>query len=161
DAFDRHEDALLARVLRTMPVAPSAQSPTTKSATPAKSTPVAPGTELTSRVRALLTASPKLTALFEGRGKTAIGPDGRRLDTSSSGYDFSLALGLAHKGVTDPHELATALWHRPDGAAQAKGEKYIARTVQQALVLASRAARESEPTAGPSGEIDFDVQRVV
>src|SRR5690606_18683112 len=89
------------------------------------------------------------------------GPDGRRLDTSSSGYDFSLALGLAHKGVTDPHELATALWHRPDGAAQAKGEKYIARTVQQALVLAARAARETEPTAGPSGEIDFEVERVV
>lgn len=48
-----------------------------------------------------------------------------------------------------PHELATALWHRPDGAPQAKGEKYIARTVPQALLLASRAepGRQAAPGA--------------
>ena len=116
------------------------------------------GATLSTGVRALLDTSQPIAALFEGRGKPVFGPDGKRLDTSSSGYDFSLALKLVQKGVTDPSEIATALWHRPDGAAQAKGKRYIAATVANAL---KQAASLAGAEGSPKNCIDFTVERVV
>ncbi len=152
--FVRQEDELLRRAILAMPVS-LAQHPALAEN---EDEPVKPGAELSPRVRSLLTSSPRLLALFEGRGKTAVGDDGRRLDTTSSGYDFSFVLGLVHRGVTDPRELATALWHRPDGAARAKGEKYVAKTVQHALVLAAKSKPQGQ---GQPVGLDFEVSRVV
>lgn len=161
DPFVRREDQKLLDAILTMPL-PAAAAP---AADDAPAQPVAIGAELGPWVHALVASNTRLTALFEGRGKTAIGPDGRRLDTSSSGYDFSLALALAQKGVSDPAELATALWHRPDGAARAKGEAYVLRTVERALKLARTIAGGKGGSAGADGEaggdIDFVVERIV
>lgn len=102
----------------------------------------------------LLATKAKVRALFEGRGKTAIGPTGTPIVDSSSGYDYSLAYTLALIGVTEPSELATALWHRPDGRAQRKGREYISRTVTRALERAEVAPPESQ--AKPSTLEAFD-----
>jgi hypothetical protein len=143
DAFERREDANLLEAILKMPLATHgnggsgsnvvARSPGGNGT----SKPIEIGTELSPWMRALLTSKTRLRSLFTGKGKTVIGPDGKQLDTSSSGYDFSLALKLALLGVTDPDELATALWHRPDGGARAKGEPYVKRTVLQALEAAA------------------------
>ncbi|ACY13567.1 hypothetical protein Hoch_0964 [Haliangium ochraceum DSM 14365] len=135
DPFRRREDAVLLESLLLMPLEERASSASVMShATKAPAFAIAP--QISSRVRGLLDTKVRLRALFEGRGKTAIGLNGKPLDTSSSGYDFSVAFKLALLGVIDPNELATALWHRPDGHARAKGEAYIRRTAQEALEAA-------------------------
>ncbi|WP_053332893.1 hypothetical protein [Haliangium ochraceum] len=132
DAFERREDAALLDAICRMPLAASASGSADSGTTSdTKAITVAP--ELSPWLRGLLSSKPGVRALFEGQGKTAIGPDGKALDTSSSGYDFSLALKLASLGATEPDELATALWHRPDGHARAKGQGYIRRTVANVL----------------------------
>ena len=113
------------------------------------------GDRLSDRVLALVdNPRGRVRALFEGKGKPAIGPDGKGLDTSSSGYDFSLALTLAMTGITDPSELAMAVWLRPDKSAQAKGVEYVRRTVRRALQRAKVASK------GPAQEVDFRVEKV-
>jgi hypothetical protein len=109
--------------------------------------------ELHQRVLQLVDRNQRLAALFNGRGRRAMGADGRQLDASSSGYDFSLLLSLIRKGVTEPDLLANALWNRPDRAAREKGPNYIRRTVANALDRAMD-VRELED------EIDFKVERV-
>jgi len=159
DPLIRQEDVLLSRAILTMPVKP----PPHPALVVDDDEPIAAGAELTPLVRSLLLASSRLGATFEGRGKTVIGEDGRPLDTSSSGYDFSLVMALANKGVTDPPELATALWHRQDGAARAKGERYVARTVRRALSLVAKSKLPGQGSSLPGNGCapDFEVTRTV
>jgi hypothetical protein len=123
------------------------------------------GAEISSRVLELIKANARLRGLFEGRGKPVKDEQGRPLDTTSSGYDFSLVFSLAKKGVTDASELATALWHRPDDAARSKGQDYIARTVSRALERVQAGLEKSGGGAGEKSDpnkcvIDFEVERV-
>jgi hypothetical protein len=115
------------------------------------------------RVQKLLSAHPHLHNLFEGRGKPSKDEYGRRIDTTSSGYDYSFVCALARKGVTDESELATALYHRPDDAARAKGLDYIARTVRKALDRVT-VTKQSQSSRGGNkndeSKIDFTVDRV-
>lgn len=89
--------------------------------------------ELDPRILAQIDQLPSIRRLFEGRGKQAVLPNGKASDASHSGYDFSLAFALIRQGIVDPGLLANALANRPDGAARAKGENYIRRTIEQAL----------------------------
>jgi hypothetical protein len=157
DRFERREDARLRHAILTLQARPVRQPEPASDEQNA----VSPKQELSPAVRALLLSSPRIRAAFEGRGKTALGENGRPLDTSSSGYDFSLAMALATKGVTDPAELANALWHRPDGAAQAKGKGYIARTVRSALALLATTKAASVQKSGAVDAVDFTVTRTV
>jgi hypothetical protein len=81
--------------------------------------------KLSPEVLDLIKRDLRIRNLFEGKGKPGQDLDGKRFDTTASGYDYSFVLRLARKGVLDESELATALAHRPDGAAREKGEKYI------------------------------------
>ncbi len=109
---------------------------------------------MSDRVLALLDTDKRINALFNGTGKPVVGADGRRLDTTTSGYDFSFVFELARLGVDDPSELATALSCRPDGSAREKGTDYLARTVSAALDRAQKAADVAETV------VDFEVERV-
>ena len=81
--------------------------------------------------------------------------DGKPLDTTSSGYDYSLVLALIKKGVKHEDLLANALWNRSDEAAQAKGRDYIRRTVRRALERFQERREQEEADL-----IDFNVERV-
>ncbi len=167
-AFERAEDGRLLDAILSMPLPPAnAEAPAPG---PGSSVSIRPG--LGDRVAGLLLSNVRLAALFHGRSKNPVGPDGRSRDTSSSGYDFSLLLALARKGVTDPDELASALWNRPDGGACTKGEEYIARTVRRALATASsgdaeggaargRRANDDDVYSLPEEDIDFAVTKLV
>lgn len=109
---------------------------------------------MSDRVLALLDTNKRVSALFNGTGKPAVGADGRRLDATNSGYDFSFVLELARLGVDDASELATALSCRPDGVAREKGQAYLARTVANALDRADNASEAITMV------VDFDVERV-
>ncbi len=125
---------------------------------------VAVGERMSERVEKLLESHPRLRNLFEGKGKPIRDEQGNRLDTTSSGYDYSLAYALALKGVTDEAELATALWRRPDDAARSKGMRYILRTVRRALGKAAekkgRSSGRRQGGGGDESKIDFAVERV-
>ena len=123
------------------------------------------GQEIPERVRTLLDAHPRLQSLFQGRGKPGTDEQGQRLDTTSSGYDYSLVYALAKKGVRDEAELATALWHRPDDAARSKGLDYVLRTVRKVLARMAppaddRRGQGGASAAGDDGGIDFVVDRI-
>jgi hypothetical protein len=118
---------------------------------------VAIADEISPRVLALIDNQPRIRGLFTGHGKPGVGEDGKSLDVSSSGYDFSLALALAKRGIQDPSEIATAIWHRPDRAAQAKGLGYVTRTVLRAL---ERARGPKRPPRDDADRVDFVVERV-
>ncbi|MBK9000882.1 MAG: hypothetical protein IPM35_34615 [Myxococcales bacterium] len=153
DPFVRCEDRKLKEAVLALRVQEKEQCPRTAE-------PNSPliGEMLSQSVHALLEADRQLAALFEGRGKLPLGRNGKRSDMTSSGYDFSVALRLAQKGITDRNELATALWHRPDGVAREKGKRYIARTVARALEQAAT------PTGSGDAEadcIDFTVEKLV
>ena len=106
-------------------------------------------------IQAVLDKHARLRALFEGRGKTELGDNGRPLDQSSSGYDFSVVLALIKKGITDPDLLANALCNRPDESAKSKGEQYIRRTVTKAQKRADHLGAELEDL-----EVSFKVDHV-
>ncbi|ACY13439.1 hypothetical protein [Haliangium ochraceum] len=152
DAFERREDAALLEMITMMrlPEKPSASAAGTPVGSDAASITIAP--TLSPRLQGLLSTKTRIRGLFEGRGKTAIGSNGQPLDTSSSGYDYSLALKLALLGAKEPSELATALWHRPDGHARAKGEGYIQRTVARALEVARADRKQPPPPQASSGD---------
>lgn len=116
------------------------------------------GSKQSPRVQALLDGSSRIRGLFLGTGKPDLGPDGRTRDTTSSGYDFSLVMALARKGITDPSELATAVWLRPDGAAAAKGRPYVGRTVQRAMERVAAIAQQEADEA--KAMLDFEVEAV-
>ncbi len=122
------------------------------------------GTTLSDQVQALLHTTPRIQNLFWGRGRTPLGRDGRTLDASSSGYDFSLVLELRRRGIEDPSELATTLYLRPDEAAKAKGRRYIVRTVREALKVHNarheRGEDDLEPPPDPASQIDFVVEKI-
>jgi hypothetical protein len=147
DAFERREDLELLEAIFRIPLPASSPSPSAEES----AVTVRTADQLSPKLQALLSSKTRLRALFEGRGKTAIGSDGTPLDTSSSGYDYSLALKLAQMGITDPDELATVLWHRPNGEARAKGLSYIERTVRHALEVAG-AKRALATVAGDGSE---------
>jgi len=104
----------------------------------------------------------RIQRLFEGKGKPLAGRGGRQLDTTSSGYDYSVVLALAKAGIDDPEELATVLWCRPDDAARSKGESYIHRTIEraQAQAKAERDSRSKHQRDTDEG-FDFTVDRVI
>ena len=113
------------------------------------------GEELPQLVQALLLKKKRIGSLFNGEGKPEFSPGGGRLDNSSSGYDFSVLLALIRAGVRDPNDLATTLYHRPDGGAKKKGLGYISRTVRNALELSAAA---DEHLAGAT--LNFTVEEV-
>lgn len=110
---------------------------------------------LPARVRDLISSKPRIANLFVGKGKPETGPDGRLLDSSSSGYDFSFLIALAKAGVRDPGELAAALQSRPDGRAQKKGPAYIQRTVQRAITQFEGATAKALKDM-----VDFEVEQL-
>lgn len=116
------------------------------------------GGNLSPHVLQILNQAPKIQALFEGRGKTAMTESGKRGDTSSSGYDYSVVAALARKGIRGESDLATVLWLRPDGAAQAKGTDYILRTVRKAV--SDVVAEQGTEAESNSESVDFTVQRL-
>jgi hypothetical protein len=152
DAFERREDFALLEALFRVPLPASSPSHSSEDS----EVTVRAGDQLSPMMQALLSSKTRLRALFEGRGKTAIGGDGAPLDTSSSGYDYSLALKLAQMGITDPDELATVLWHRPNGEARAKGLRYVERTVQRVLDVAQQSPQRTDP--GQAVDIRPEIQ---
>ena len=117
--------------------------------------------ELPEKVRVLLAKHARLAGLFNNKGKTATGDNGRPLDGSGSGYDFSFALALARHGVTDPSELASALWARPDEHAKLKGEDYVSYTVGKVLGIITRDNEASKkPAPPPPPTVTIDKMRV-
>lgn len=70
-------------------------------------------------------------------------------------YDEAYVEALIWKEVVDRDDLATALFHRPDGHAQQRGAQYIAAVVDKALLNAVAAA-EAEVQAA----IDFEVEQI-
>jgi len=117
------------------------------------------GAQISPVVQRLL-ERPRLQAIFEGRGKPAMNGHGGRLDTTSSGYDASLALMLARAGIIDPSELATAVWHRPDDAARSKGQKYCARTAVWAIGIVQREKTEKQKSVADAVDFSIDSIRV-
>lgn len=122
------------------------------------------GHEMSRTVFALVTKDRACKLAFEGRGKPAIGKDGKPLDTSGSGYDYTLASALVAKGVTDIGEIATAIACRPDRHGREKGARYCARTAIRAVETAGRKvmpAGQSSPEPEERNELSFSVQRLV
>ncbi|MCC7015525.1 MAG: hypothetical protein IT454_23405 [Planctomycetes bacterium] len=115
------------------------------------------GPTLSPRAKALIHGNQRIRALFEGRGKPEMGLDGRRMDTSSSGYDSSLAVALLKRGLS-ADEVAAAIWHRPDEAARAKGMDYIRRTVERAKKFVEEVTSTEAEAAAI--EADFQVESV-
>lgn len=111
--------------------------------------------QISARVLRLLETNSRLFALFHGTGKPAVDDSGKRLDTTASGYDYSIAVELAFKGVRDPSELATVLWRRPDDSARIKGLDYVKRTVRKALFRVENVEQDKRQKAAAS--IDFTV----
>lgn len=152
DPFERKEDPALLELILNLPARQERAREKSSSGTHDCKI----GAQLSKPVHALILTNRQIGALFAGRGKTAIGADGKPMDTSSSGYDFSLLLALIGKGITDRDELATALWHRPDEAARAKGLGYITRTVESALERIEVVASDLDGKEC----IDFTVERI-
>jgi hypothetical protein len=107
------------------------------------------------KLLALIQRHPRLRGLYEGTGKPEFDDDGRPLDRTSSGYDYSFVLALGRKGILDKDLLANALWNRPDQAAQAKGLDYIRRTVERAIARYQTLQEEVEEY-----KPDFQVEKV-
>lgn len=74
-----------------------------------------------------------MRALFEGKGRLDIGPDGVPLPPTSENYDRAIVRTLASKGFTDPGELLAVVWNRPDGTAKARGLAYAKGVVRDVL----------------------------
>ncbi|RKY19798.1 MAG: hypothetical protein DRQ55_09705 [Planctomycetota bacterium] len=124
----------------------------------APSSAISIGTALDRAVQGLVDGNAGVRNLFLGKGKPELGRDGRTLDTTSSGYDFSLAMALARKGVEDRSAVATAIWLRSDGAAAAKGIRYVEATVDRAFERVAAIADERAEMA--QAMLDFQVDRV-
>jgi hypothetical protein len=155
DPFVRNEDPkLLQHILSLTPgTSPKSSGETHQTQEPSI------GQELPPRALAMLQTDTRLRALFEGHGKPEMGSDGKRLDTTSSGYDFSIVMAFARRGITDPGELASILWCRPDRAAREKGSRYILHTVREALAFVEQAVQAAQESA--QGTIDFQVGNIV
>jgi len=143
DPFVRHEDAKLRDALLAAPLPqPPARGPEPEVAE------IAVRDRLSTMTMALLHTKPSLAALYNGTGKQSVGLDGGSLDTTTSGYDYTVVAELIHHGITDPTELATALWLRPGGRAQEKGLRYVSRTVTKALAQTQACLLASALQAG-------------
>jgi hypothetical protein len=115
-----------------------------------------PAPRMPPMILALIHSKRRVAALFNGRGKPELDAEGKELDRSSSGYDFSFARALIKAGAKDPEQLGAALANRPDGAARAKGAAYIARTVRKALET-----HETFQASAPHAcQVDFVPNRV-
>ncbi len=139
--FVRREDAQLLSEVMKLPVA--AGTPRRKNR-PAPDVPDAPDPW----VNTLIRIDTRLNGLFHGTGKTSAAPNGRVLDRTSSGYDYSLILELARCGLRDRASLAATMRRRPDGHARTKGTAYVERTISQALKRAGELSqpRDTRPT---------------
>jgi hypothetical protein len=113
--------------------------------------PIEVQSELPKQILALFQQKKHIGLLFNGHGTPEIGFDGRPLDSSSVGYDASLVIALVRAGLRDASMLASAVWHRPDGAAKAKGLPYIESIVRNALELASASASVSTGSGAALG----------
>lgn len=98
-------------------------------------------------VQGLIARHPHLKKRFHGQGRWGGAPS----NPSPDEYDVQVAEMLVRKGITDPHELATALWHRPNTNAQTNGRQYVLDTVNAALAIFQ---------AGSVTQLDFTVDRV-
>ncbi len=134
---------------------PAVASPDSACAATAEPAPISIAGAVSERVQLLLDLEPKVRGYFLGRGKPEKDQEGKQLDASSSGYDFSLAMSLIRNGVTDPAEIATALWYRPDGHSRAKGQRYVELTVQNAI------AKCTGTTTTADAPADFKVDRAL
>ena len=90
------------------------------------------------RVQTLFDNNKKLKKLFEGQGKLPVDRNGRKIDTTQSGYDYSLVLALIRAGVTDPQELAGVLAARNVRKASPKRAGYYSKTIEKAMSFAQR-----------------------
>jgi len=82
-------------------------------------------TELTPKAKAIIEGNQQIKAHWEGRGKSSDD------DTTSSGYDFTVAVDVLFQGGT-AEDAASAVLSRPDGAARAKPARHLRRTVGRA-----------------------------
>jgi hypothetical protein len=137
DPFERREDAALLEALFTQELPDQRPAEEAAVIDAAETRPPQIAETPDPWLRAFLYSDTSIGRLFQGQGKSPVGQDGVPVDTSSSGYDYSLALELAILGF-NPDDLATALWHRPDGRAREKGLGYIQRTVTRALDKATQ-----------------------
>ncbi len=81
--------------------------------------------DLTETARSIIEGNQQVRAHFRGEGKS-------KGDTSSSGYDWTLAYDILKHGGT-VEDAASAVASRPGGLARAKGHRHIERTVGRAL----------------------------
>jgi len=100
-------------------------------------------TELTRNAKAILDGNQQIKAHWEGRGKSSDD------DTTSSGYDFTVAVDVLFQGGT-AEDAASAVLSRPDGAARAKPARHLRRTVgrAQAYVADRKATYRATQEAG-------------
>jgi hypothetical protein len=84
---------------------------------------------LPASVEAILSSSPKARALFEGKGKGPVKPDGTTADISGSGYDTSLAIFLKKQGISG-EEVAQTIYVRNSGR---KDLRHANRTTSRAF----------------------------
>ena len=166
--FQRREDPALLDALLAWPIETDRRAGTVMTNLVAPWSSFKAGSGLSPAVHALISSNNPIRKLFEGKGKLPLGVDGKPLDQSSSGYDFSLALALARKGITDKTELCNALWFRPDGCAQEKGARHCWRTVEAALKACEQQSKvktnlHAVTSAAPEehADLDFTVERVV
>jgi len=166
--FSRREDPALLDALLAWPIETDRKAGTVMTQLSAPWAEFKPASGLSPAVHALVCSNNPIRKLFEGKGKLPLGADGRPLDQSSSGYDFSLVLALARKGIVDRAELCNALWFRPDGCAREKGARHCWRTVDAALSACSSQAKvktalNAAISTSPEehSDLDFRVERVV
>lgn len=105
----------------------------------------AAGKGLHAEVVAAIERHPDLADLLQGRGKPEKAPDGRRLDCTRSGYDWSLLQSLVRVGVTNPEALRSALIERHALTGRDAKEKSIRRQVENAIARAAAKARAPTP----------------
>ena len=134
--WKRVEDPQLLRSILAMDVSPgsprAATSMVPRDASEIVSTPPGKTRNLDAWLYCLVMTDFRMRQYFAGTGKTPTAPGGASIDTTSSGYDFSLCTELIRFGVADPRRLARVLLHRPTGSASQKGSQYITRTIEQA-----------------------------
>ncbi len=89
------------------------------------------GKNISPGILKLINSNRSIKAHWEGRGKTATGPDGKAMDNSRSAYDLTVGGDLVKNGITDRNELATALMNRELGQAQEAGLEYVLETIDK------------------------------
>ena len=105
-------------------------------------------TDMPQVVRRLLTSNKSLGDLWAGRGKREFDADGKRLDNSRSGYDWSLLTSLVWHGIRDPSVLLAVLRLRFERTGRTHKDSSQRCTVENALTQ----ARRKQPNGGRSSQ---------